>query len=265
MHWIVNADLHGEPAYARLVEELIAQGRRHTIVRKAPMADYLLSVEDDLDEDGHNRPLEIEPDGPMFATGTTALAGISRRSGWSPGFIEAPSQTECIAAWGEQMLNHDAVIAPLSAMQPVMENFFIRPVEDLKSFPGTVLSLDEYESWRRAMTSSKGVNKVPMDTPVMVAALRRIDAEYRCVCVNGRVVAKSRYRLKGRLSLSPVVEQDVLAYLDERLAEWNPRPAVTIDVARTPEGLRIIETNSVSSSGFYAIDMAAFVKAISDM
>lgn len=265
MHWIVNADVHGEPAYARLVAELIEQGREHTIVRKAPMADYLLSVEDDLDENGHNRPLEIAPEGPVFATGTTALASISRRSGWTPGFIEAPSQTECIAAWGAHMLNHDAAIAPLSEMQPEMEEFFIRPVEDLKSFPGTVLTLGEYGPWRRAMTSARGANKVPAETPVMVGQLRRIDAEYRCVCVNGRVVAQSRYRLKGRLSLSKVVEKDVLEYLEARLEEWNPRPAVTIDVARTPEGLRIIETNSVSSSGFYAIDMAEFVRAISTM
>lgn len=262
MKWIINADTHQEPAYASLVRELDLQKQDYVIVRTAPMADYLLSEHDEFDENGHNVPLRLNVDGPVFAMGTTGLAAISRTSGWSPGFIEAPSQTQCMAAWGDHMLNHGAVTGALRQMEPEMEEFFIRPVEDLKSFPGTVLERGGYQAWRRGIVSQTGINKVPEDTEVLVAPLRRIDAEYRCIVVDGRVVTQSRYRLNGWLSISPYVERDVIEFVAERLEEWNPCVAVSIDVARTPEGLRIIETNAVSSSGFYAIDMSLFVTAI---
>ena len=54
-------------------------------------------------------------------------------------------------------------------------------------------------------------------------------------------------------------------YVHQRLEEWNPRHALVIDVANTPEGFKIIETNAISSSGFYAIDLDKFVVAINQL
>ena len=64
------------------------------------------------------------------------------------------------------------------------------------------------------------------------------------------------------MAYSPEVGQRIIDFANERVREWNPRIAFTLDIADTPEGLKIIETNAISSSGFYAIDMNKFVGEI---
>jgi len=47
-----------------------------------------------------------------------------------------------------------------------------------------------------------------------------------------------------------------------RVVEWSPRRAFILDVAETDRGIRIVETNSVSFAGFYAMDMGRYVAAL---
>jgi hypothetical protein len=96
----------------------------------------------------------------------------------------------------------------------------------------------------------------------MIAPMRAIWSEYRCIVVDGRFVTGSRYRTGRTVAYSPDVGARIVRFVNERVAEWNPRIALCIDVADTPDGLKIIETNDVSSAGFYAIDMSIYVGEI---
>lgn len=122
---------------------------------------------------------------------------------------------------------------------------------------------EKFEGWRHDLTKIDSWTTVPVDLAVMIAPLKTIWSEYRCIIVDGRYVTGSRYVTGRRVEYSPEVGDRIIDFANARIKEWNPRMALTLDVADTPDGLKIIETNSISSSGFYAIDMNIFVGEIS--
>lgn len=124
---------------------------------------------------------------------------------------------------------------------------------------------EKFESWRYNLINIDSYTTVPPDLEVMIAPLKTIWAEYRCIIVNGRYVTGSRYKTGRKVEYSPDVGKRIIDFANERIREWNPRIAITLDIADTPEGLKVIETNSISSSGFYAIDMNIFVGEISQL
>ncbi len=267
MFWVINTNLQREGGYAALIEQLERQQHPYTIVRKPPFADYLVAMEDDFDAEGHQKPIRLDIEGPVFVTGTTSMKAVSEAHGWCKdglGYIDAPSQTECFEQWDTHMLNRDASFGPISSIvAPPGRDFFIRPDEDSKAFAGTVMTGAAFEDWRRDIINIKTWTTVPPDLSVMISPLKTIWAEYRCIMVRGRYVTGSRYKSGDTVSYSADVGDNIIRYANERVAEWCPRRAMCLDIADTPEGLKVIETNAVSSAGFYAIDMGRFVGEIS--
>lgn len=266
MHFIINTNLKREGGYYELIRQLDRQGHPYTLVRKPPFADYLVAMEDDFDQDGHQKPIMLDHiDGPVFVTGTTSMKAVSDSHGWSPGYIDAPSQTECIRHWGTHMLNHDLTIGEIQHIVAPDSDFFIRPDRDSKAFSGTIMQREKFEGWRKDIMLIDSWTTISPDTLVVIAPLKTIWAEYRCIMVNGRYVTGSRYKTGQTVAYSPDVGDRIIQYANDRIAEWNPRIALTLDIADTPDGLRIIETNAISSSGFYAIDMGIFVDELSQL
>lgn len=267
MHWIVNCCLKREGGYGALIEQLERQGIEYTLVRKPPFADYLVAMDDDFDENGHQKPITLDIDGPVFVTGTTSMKAVSDAHGWSKdglGYIDAPSQSECFISWDRHMLNREAVFGEIgSIVPPFSGDFFLRPNHDSKAFSGTISNSQDFDGWREALLNIKSWTTIPPETQVMIAPLKTIWAEYRCVMIRGRYVTGSRYKTGQTVAYSADVGQRIIDYANERLVEWCPREALVIDIADTPDGLRVIETNAISSSGFYAIDMNKFVGEIS--
>ncbi len=263
MHFIVNTNLQREGGYFALIEQLEHQRIPYTLVRKPPFADYLVAMEDDFDEEGHQKPIMLDHiEGPVFVTGTTSMKAVSDAHGWFPGYIDAPSQQECFDAWDTHMLNRDARFGTIRDIVPPEGQFFVRPDKDSKAFSGTIKDSASFEDWRRDILTIDTWTTVPPETEVMIAPLKEIWAEYRCIIVDGRYVTGSRYKTGQTVAYSSDVGQRIIDYANARIAEWNPRPVLTLDIADTPEGLKVIETNAVSSSGFYAIDMNLFVGEI---
>lgn len=263
MHWIVNSALAGEGGYHALIDQLERQERPYTLVRKPRGVDHLIAMHDDLDERGRHRPLNLDISGPVFVVGTISMKEVSEAHGWAPGYIDAPTQEECLANWGAHMLNHGAAFGTLADVAPPEgRDFFIRPDCDDKAFTGKVMRRTDFEEWRR---EALGNGSIPGETRVMTAPVRTIWAEYRCIAVDGRYVTGSRYRTGRTVAYSPDVGRMIVDFVNACLAEWNPRRALCIDVAHTDDGLKIIETNAVSSAGFYCIDMNLFVGAISTL
>lgn len=119
MHWIVNSTLTGEGGYYALIKQIERQGHAYTLVRKPPMVGYLVAMHDDHDEQGHNRPIMLDGiDAPVFVTGTTSMKEVSAAHGWNPGYVDAPSQDECFAAWGGEMLNFGATFGTIADIVP---------------------------------------------------------------------------------------------------------------------------------------------------
>lgn len=266
MHWIVNTALSREGGYFALIDQLERQGVEHTLVRKPPLANYLVSMHDDFDENGNNRPIMLAHiEGPVFVTGTVSMQAISRDHGWTPGYIDAPGLAECIDVWGDRMLNANARFGELGSIAPPDGGFFIRPDEGDKAFAGKTMNAEDFAQWRDGIIEPGTASYTPPETPVVIAPLRTIWAEYRCIIVNGRYVTGSRYKTGRTVGYSPDVGDRIVKFANECVADWNPRQALCLDIADTPEGLKVIELNAVSSAGFYSIDMGIYVDAITHM
>ncbi len=253
MHWIVNTSLKREGGYDFLIDQLDRQQTPYTLVRKPPFAPYLVGMDDDV-------PMMLDHiEGPVFVTGTTSMGEVSLAHGWNPGYITAPSFTECLEHWGDHMLNAKSVVGELGKVEIPDVPFFVRPEQDTKSFAGTIMDPEEFEEFRARISDIDGWTNCPLDTLVQVAPLQTIWAEYRCYIIDGLYVTGSRYKTGQTVAYSADVGQRIIDYANARIHEWNPRIAVVLDIADTPDGLKVIETNAISSSGFYAIDMNLFV------
>jgi hypothetical protein len=140
--------------------------------------------------------------------------------------------------------------------------YFVRPVCEQKAFGGQVIETSDLAPLYQ---SRKGLVRVlPDDLVVAVApVVAGLRAEYRFVVLDGRARLGSRYRLDGVLSLSDAVPPEVWARANQLAARWLPAPFIVMDVAVLADGTaRLIEFNSVHSSGLYAIrgeDFAALV------
>lgn len=254
--WIATGRHPGRDDMSRLIAALEAQGVPHAAVRKPPFADYLVDM---VDKD---RRVEMRPEGRVFAYGSTTLHEVSTAMGWTPGFVDGPPMDECDAAWGEHMLNFGARIETLGTMPVPNHAVFIRPLDDGKPFAGKIETPETFEAWRRGVLDVEGWTNLPPSTRVVVGTPRRIEAEWRIAVVDGEPVTASLYRDGSRLRNELGAPAEVMAFAQERIAEWQPRAAFILDVCTTPEGMRIVETNSISSAGFYSMDMEVYVAAI---
>ena len=257
MHWVVVKSLSRELGFDALMASLNARGLPHTLVSKPPMADYLI--------DDDEKPTRIDIEGPVFIAGTTSMEAVSLDHGWSPGYINAPNFDDCLAHWGELMLNHDSITGRIDEIEPPAEGrFFTRPVEDTKSIEGRIMDAASFNAWRGRVVAIKGFTTIPRHTMLQIAPLKEIWAEYRCMMVGGRFVTGSRYKKGDKVEYSPEVGPMIVDFANECIASWNPRPAIALDIAHTPDGLKIIETNSICSAGFYASDLDKLVQAVED-
>jgi hypothetical protein len=262
MHWIVDRALNREGGYDSLIHSLERLGTPYTLVRKPPFADYLVGMTD------NDTPITVDVPNPVYATGTTSLGLVSKTHGWSPGYIEGIDQGELLTAWGDELLNHDAIVGPISTIEPPSEHFFARPVHDSKAFTGAVFDRREWQDWIVNLIGIQNSHTtIRADDPVMLAPVKRIYAEYRLFVVGGEIVTGSLYRLGHKVFYNNTLDGKMLDYARARVKEFCPRRAMCLDIAQIESDsdtpiYKVIECNSISSAGFYACDMLRFAGAI---
>lgn len=141
-------------------------------------------------------------------------------------------------------------------------SWFIKPESGLKEFTGqviTAVSLDE------DLKKLSPHHEIDPTTLCVCAPPKVIKAEFRYVIVNKTVVAGSEYRwdnvLDVRRDTSPFTD-----YLAVKIAEadWQADSVYVCDIALLEDDTpKVIELNAFSSSGLYACDTVAIVKAVS--
>lgn len=285
VHWIIDTTISrstnpmrsgSEHGYDDLIKALERTETPYTLVKAVPMTDKLIPAE--WDTFRKEEPPELNPqiDGPVFVTGIMSMKLVCARRGWNPGYIDAPGQDELIEHWGTHVLNHGAVIGPFAEVEPPSRSFFARPVADTKSFAGCVYTddpqkpelgsgRDQWRAWvAQVMAGQDSYTSIRGDDLVMLAPLKNIYAEYRLYVVGGHIVTGSRYKLGGDVFYTTDLDPAMLDFARARLREYCPRDVLCLDIAHVEgdEPYKVIETNSISSSGFYACDMNIFVNAI---
>jgi len=257
MHWILQNNIFAEEGHASLLRVLDAMGLPYSLHKIVPFTDRL---------DPEPKPAE----GNVICIGSYALLKVAMAQRWSPGVftIRDYSHSELLALWGARMLNNGVQCELQNVSKTLIfqsnSRFFLRPATDEKFFPGRLYDKDEYQAWIAGLLSEGdaiGSGTLPT-TEVYVAAPKQIYAEYRTWIIDGRVVTSSSYKLQGRLHTGLLVDDEIVTFAEDSARVWSPARAFCLDIATTPDGLRIVEPNTLNFSGFYAADLGKLVGAI---
>lgn len=158
--------------------------------------------------------------------------------------------------WSSTSLN------ALVASPPDADAFFVRPDSPLKPFSGRILRRDNVT----LAAVDHGFYFEDASLPVIVAPVRPIEAEWRYVVVDRKVVAGSAYAAEGRRALpdAPTAKpwlfaQDVATNME------MPELVNIIDVCASGSELRLLELNPFSGADLYACDLYAVVSAIASV
>ncbi len=255
MHWILQSNLFNESAYQVLLDTLIKFNLPYSIHKVVPFVGELLP-EPELDTKN------------VMCMGSYSLRHAAKRYGWTPGVfdLEPMDFTVQKEKWGERMLNYNAVVSPFKDAvfpDPVM---FVRPTEDSKIFSGKLFDKEDFEHWQKQVCelNLNFHNALTSDTLIQICPPIHIYSEHRFWVVKGEIVTSSTYKLGRSVVYQPVIGTQFELYVKECIAEWQPHEAFVIDVADTEKGIKIVEINTLNSSGFYAADMQKLVMALED-
>lgn len=207
----------------------------------------------------------VSTDTPRFYYGST---GLLRRLH----ALDEPSVFDTPAAldqriWQTQradLLNPEAEVLTFGDLRAraFTAPYFVRPVCEQKAFAGQVVATADLSP---LFQSRKGIVRDLADDLLVAVApvVDGIAAEYRFIVLNGCARLGARYRLDGTLSVSDSVPPEAWQWAHRLAACWLPAPFIVMDVAILTDGTaRLIEFNSVHSSGLYAIRGEAFAELV---
>lgn len=209
--------------------------------------------------------------GPCLVYGFGGLLALARREGWAPGGWDGDvfSSQSVIAQYGEDALNFDAISTTWGEAHQVASargwnEVFTRPNSESKEFAGAVHTIDGLATFVEGLRSCGYLDD--RNEPMIVAPVRTITREWRIFVVNATLVSASQYVFFGEHLIEPGAPAHVLAFAQDAIERFSPAPAFVLDIAEVEEDdrttLKVIELNSISSSGFYAADKGAILSAL---
>lgn len=257
MHWILQNNLFNEDAYQTLLDTLERYGFDYTIHKVVPFVGDLIP-EPDTSSHGYN----------VICMGSYSMRHAANKYGWEPGVfdLEQDDFVVQLAHWGDHMLNADSRVVAFKDVNFDEPDMFLRPINDSKVFAGKVFTKEEFYEWKRKVVVLEYDygNSLSKDTLVQVTLPKVIYAEYRFWIVMGKIVTASLYKRGDKVMYSSDVDERFFDYVKERIKEWQPHEAFVIDVCDTPDGIKIVEINTLNSCGFYAADIPKLVTALQD-
>lgn len=127
----------------------------------------------------------------------------------------------------------------------------------LKMIPGQYVNSTPFKA---GVYGPNDLPKVDGSTLVEYDKVRVISHEYRAFILNGEVIGSCWYATNGSMTIVPSVPQDVMDFFN-KCAKHCPQTYV-VDVARSENGLSIIETNTFNSSGLMGVDLYQFATKV---
>jgi len=151
----------------------------------------------------------------------------------------------------------------LSSWDPKTE-LFTRPSEDLKQYSGVVMEVGEIIPWFKSMMAAVGGGSYYMapETEVVLSKPVKIQAEWRWFIVGGKIISGSMYRAHGQLRKLRELDAAVINEAQMLADIWLPMPCVVMDTALVDDTMKVVEFNTINSSGFYDNDIDAVFRAL---
>jgi hypothetical protein len=211
-------------------------------------------------------PLEVS--GKVVCFGSYSMRHAAKAAGWTPGVYDLFEMDfrQQLERWGSLMLNADSKVSAFHAAD-ITEVTFMRPIDDSKYFAGKVFEVDEFYDWKRkvCVLEHDYGNSMTKDTLIQLCPPKLIYSEYRYWVVDGRIVTKSLYKRGSRVIYSDEVPEELDKFVEDAIDLWQPHRAFVIDICDTPDGLKIVEINTINSAGFYAGNVQKLIVALEIM
>lgn len=256
IQWVIQKNLTNQDDLQALVRSCEEIGVDFVEVEIMPFIDQLPAI----NQSKHT----------IFYGSTTLGELVKNNESLKAGFFfnEAAFSIEnYITKWGEHMLNFGASIT--TVRQLVNEDYesdkllFVRPDNDSKSFSGEVIKFFEVKAWYNKLIFSDSL-VLTIDTKIIVSEPYHLKYEWRLWIVNKKVIASSKYREEFRLKKERGCPGSVVKFAEDRCLEYTPHDIFVMDVCQTGDEFYIIECGCMNSAGFYASDIGAIVKSVTE-
>jgi hypothetical protein len=252
MHWIVQSNAFNAFQLQEYTDALERLGITYTLHKVVPFSGELIPPAEPTQEH-------------VMCWGAYSMRHTAKAMGWTPGSFDLFDQNFNVQLehWGTRLLNHDSVVQPFKDTV-LIEPRFVRPIDDSKYFTGAVFEPEEFNEWRHKIVKLKEDygNLLTGDTLIQICGYKLIYVEYRFWVVDGLIVTKSMYRRGGQVHYSNQVDCMFDEFVKACISIWEPARAFVIDVCDTPDGLKIVEINTLNAAGTYAANVPDLFAAI---
>lgn len=198
---------------------------------------------------------------PVLAYGSTQFLRKLVASGGFRPYLHVSSLAFDAATWadklGIRMLNATGEAVELEHVAQLLSQGprHVRPLNIDKAF---VAQTFDSASWAERVLASN----VDKSLACWISPVQHIAAEWRLWSVGGQLIEASQYRERGEMLLRRTAPAEVWEFAQDVLRTWSPAACVVIDIAQRENGaLRVVEFNPVHSSGWYAADVPAVLRA----
>ena len=274
--FVLQDNIYKEYGYTQFVDTLRRSGRNMILVTPVPFSNILLPSgfiqeegKDLTEEDG----IKIDNSEPVIWFGSMSLRRIAISQGLKPGKLGEGilNYSDWSVGFGlENILNPDVRIGTVESFKDFVSysDIFVRPTGDTKALTGTVMEPERFVDWVESYSViepdgfSFSLNRT---TEIMVSSVKKIYSECRVFVVDGRPVTASMYRTGNMVKHDRNVDERFYVFAKEMISRYNPEDGFVMDIADTPDGLKVIELNDFNCSGFYACDVGKIIMAIEDL
>ena len=242
MFWIIQEDLYIENRRYDLVSAL----ERFSIPYQ------LVTLKDNSLEP------EVYHSGSIITNGSIKLSRIANERGWKPGsmFNENFNYEVWFPIFHNYLLNRDAIFTTIEDADSPWDTFFVRPINDDKSFTGKITTRADFSVLKASIAPN---------LKILLAPSKIIRQEHRHYIVNGKVISSSRYKLGGSVNYSNQVDDYIINFAQCMADIWCPADAFVLDTYVAGNEIGIVEIGCLCHAGLYASDVQKIVMALEEL
>jgi len=177
---------------------------------------------------------------------------------------EVFTNENCLNKWGSLCLNSDAQIMTVEEALSLEKDkqYFMRPIEDLKSFTGNLFTPGHLPSLLERYSGYEN-NQFNAKSRIVVSEPKNIKKEWRVFIVDGVVVASSLYKEDGKHKEALGAPSSVIKLCYNALDLYNPAKAFVLDICKLEDGeFYIVEFGCIHNCGFYSANVERIMDRI---
>jgi len=260
--WLIE-DYENDCSLNPIMDEIKKQGMTYEVVKYEPWAS------------GTFNQYPNDEDCVVFYGTLNLGRQLQKTKVWVPGVYCNFKNLCCLtyySHWGKYLFNQDYIMLPMMEIKRkqdeiyeqfgIDETIFIRPDSGAKTFTGQTLAKEMIEKEFKLFGSYASK---PLDEIIaIVSSPKVIEAEWRCVIVDRKLVAWSQYKKDGKRDIQNIIDSgafSLASYISKE--NWQPDIAYTLDICKSNGDYFLLEANSFSCSGLYDCNPEPIVREIS--